>query len=83
MLDRETLDARELFTLHELLCFWRAYPDDASLLGQLERRPHIDPIFLADGKSLPDLITTTSPGQQGALLPSGERVSSSASRARA
>jgi len=36
-LDREELGAHELFTLHELLCFWRAYPDDASLLRQVER----------------------------------------------
>ncbi len=27
----------ELLRLHELLCFWRAYPDDATLLAQVER----------------------------------------------
>ena len=37
LVDREALGAHELFTLHELLCFWRAYPDDASLLAQVER----------------------------------------------
>src|SRR5688572_7249076 len=27
---------REVFRLHELLCFWRAYPDDARLLARIE-----------------------------------------------
>jgi len=28
---------REVFRLHELACFWRAYPDDADLLARIER----------------------------------------------
>jgi hypothetical protein len=36
-LDREELRPAELLRLHELLCFWRAYPDDALLLRQVER----------------------------------------------
>ena len=34
---RDDLRPLELTTLHELLCFWRAYPDDAALLSQVER----------------------------------------------
>jgi hypothetical protein len=36
-LARAELSAQELLALHELLCFWRAYPDDAALLRQAER----------------------------------------------
>jgi hypothetical protein len=36
-LARAELSAQELLTLHEMLCFWRAYPDDAALLRQVER----------------------------------------------
>ena len=36
-LERATLRPGELLALHELLCFWRAYPDDAALLRQVER----------------------------------------------
>ena len=36
-LDRATLStSRELLELHELLLFWRAYPDDAELLAAVE-----------------------------------------------
>src|SRR5687767_3483020 len=28
---------REVLELHELLCFWRAYPDGPRLLGPVER----------------------------------------------
>lgn len=33
----ELRSARAVFRLHELLCFLRAYPDDARLLAQIER----------------------------------------------
>jgi hypothetical protein len=36
-LSRAELAAQELLLLHELLCFWRAYPDDGALLRQVER----------------------------------------------
>ena len=38
--DLETISlrrSREVFRLHEVLCFLRAYPDDASVLSQVER----------------------------------------------
>src|SRR5436190_9488831 len=47
-LSRAELAARELLMLHELLCFWRAYPDDGTLLRQVER-------MLADFAARPDL----------------------------
>lgn len=36
-LGRAELPVAELLSLHEILCFWRAYPDDAALLRQVER----------------------------------------------
>ena len=37
-LERERLrSTRAVFRLHEILCFLRAYPDDARVLGQAER----------------------------------------------
>jgi hypothetical protein len=36
-LERAELRAADLLHLHELLCFWRAYPDDAALLRAVER----------------------------------------------
>jgi hypothetical protein len=33
----ELAHAREVERLHDLLCFWRAYPDDAPLLAKVER----------------------------------------------
>jgi len=40
--------AAAVLRLHELLCFWRAYPDDPALLRQIER-------MLADFAARPDL----------------------------
>ena len=37
-LEPHELRPHELLSLHELLCFWRAYPDDAALLRQVERQ---------------------------------------------
>jgi hypothetical protein len=34
---RRLKGAAEVLRLHELLCFWRAYPDDGAVLGQVER----------------------------------------------
>ena len=34
---RRLARAADLLRLHECLCFWRAYPDDAGLLAQVER----------------------------------------------
>jgi hypothetical protein len=48
-LAKASLQSRdEVFRLHELLCFWRAYPDDAALLARVER-------MLADFPRRPDL----------------------------
>src|SRR5262245_14226249 len=44
-----------------------------TVLRQLETQPHFDPVLLADGKTLPDLVNTTAPGPQGLLIPSSER----------
>src|SRR5262245_2867412 len=33
----ELRNPREVTRLHELLCFWRAYPDDRRLLARVER----------------------------------------------
>ena len=47
--------------------------DLLTTLRQLEPQRHFDPVFLADGKSLPDLVSTTKPGDQGLLVPSSDR----------
>ena len=36
-------DADAVLTLHDLLCFWRAYPDDARVLERIERGETIEP----------------------------------------
>src|SRR5436309_616342 len=47
--------------------------DLLTVLEQLEPKLHFDPVLLADGKRLPDLIDTTSPGKQGLPVPSSDR----------